>query len=93
MSRSLSSISSRSRSLSGCGPQRPGCQRGVVVSICVSVGQIRFEVQFYEIRRNFQVYGTDGLLDRMPGAKGPHPNRIARLCPEIQKIDLAWSYS
>ena len=33
--------------------------------------------QFYEIRRNFQTYGAEGLLDRMPGAKGPHPNRVA----------------
>lgn len=32
--------------------------------------------QFYEIRRNFQTYGADGLLDRLPGAKGPHPNRV-----------------
>lgn len=33
--------------------------------------------QFYEIRRNFQTYGGDGLVDRLPGAKGPHPNRVA----------------
>jgi len=33
--------------------------------------------QFYEIRRNFQTYGADGLLDRLPGAKGPQPNRVA----------------
>jgi hypothetical protein len=26
--------------------------------------------QFYEIRRNFQTYGADGLIDRLPGAKG-----------------------
>lgn len=32
--------------------------------------------QFYEIRRNFQTYGADGLIDRLPGAKGPHPNRV-----------------
>jgi hypothetical protein len=32
--------------------------------------------QFYEIRRNFQTYGAEGLLDRLPGAKGPHPNRL-----------------
>jgi transposase InsO family protein len=32
--------------------------------------------QFYEIRRNFQTFGADGLLDRMPGARGPHPNRV-----------------
>jgi hypothetical protein len=33
--------------------------------------------QFYEIWRNFQTYGADGLLDRSPGARGPHPNRVA----------------
>jgi len=32
--------------------------------------------QFYEIRRNFQTYGAEGLLDRLPGPKGPHPNRV-----------------
>ena len=32
--------------------------------------------QFYEIRRNFQTYGAEGLIDRLPGAKGPHPNRV-----------------
>ena len=31
--------------------------------------------QFYEIRRNFQTYGAEGLIDRLPGARGPHPNR------------------
>lgn len=33
--------------------------------------------QFYEIRRNFQTLGADGLLDRLPGAKGPQPNWVA----------------
>ena len=32
--------------------------------------------QFYEIRRNFQLYGAEGLLDKLPGAKVPHPNRV-----------------
>jgi transposase InsO family protein len=32
--------------------------------------------QFYEIRRNFQAYGADGLIDRLPGTRGPHPNRV-----------------
>lgn len=41
--------------------------------------------QFYEIRRNFQTYGADGLIDRIPGARGPHPNRVA---PEIEKAIL-----
>ena len=34
--------------------------------------------QFYEIRRNYQTYGAEGLIDRLPGARGPHPNRV---CP------------
>lgn len=32
--------------------------------------------QFYEIRRNYQTYGAEGLIDRLPGCKGPHPNRV-----------------
>lgn len=32
--------------------------------------------QFYEIRRNFQTYGSQGLVDRLPGTRGPHPNRV-----------------
>jgi hypothetical protein len=32
--------------------------------------------QFYEIRRNYQMFGVDGLIDRLPGAKGAHPNRV-----------------
>lgn len=42
--------------------------------------------QFYEIRRNFQTYGADGLIDRLPGAKGPHPNRVPA---EIEAAVLA----
>ena len=33
--------------------------------------------QFYEIRRNYQTDGAEGLIDRLPGAKGPHPNRVS----------------
>ena len=33
--------------------------------------------QFYEIRRNFQTYGSEGLIDRLPGTRGPHPNRVS----------------
>ena len=33
--------------------------------------------QFYEIRRNFQTFGAEGLIDRLPGARGPHPNRVS----------------
>ncbi len=38
--------------------------------------------QFYEIRRNFQTYGADGLLDKLPGAKGAHPNRVDAVVEE-----------
>lgn len=44
--------------------------------------------QFYEIRRNFQTYGAQGLLDRLPGPKGPHPNRVSE---EIEKVILDYS--
>ena len=42
--------------------------------------------QFYEIRRNYQTYGAEGLIDRLPGARGPHPNRVA---PEVEAAILA----
>ena len=42
--------------------------------------------QFYEIRRNFQTYGAEGLIDRLPGARGPHPNRVPQ---EIEEAVLA----
>ena len=44
--------------------------------------------QFYEIRRNYQTYGAEGLIDRLPGAKGPHPNRVAA---EIEEAILEHS--
>ena len=42
--------------------------------------------QFYEIRRNYQTYGADGLIDRLPGARGPHPNRVPE---EVEAAILA----
>ena len=39
-------------------------------------------VQFYEIRRNFQTYGAHGLLDRLSGPGGPHPNRVPAVVEE-----------
>ena len=33
--------------------------------------------QFYEIRRNYQTFGAEGLLDKVRGAKSPHPNRVS----------------
>jgi transposase InsO family protein len=48
---------------------------GNVSKACKTIGYSR--QQFYEIRRNFQTYGAAGLIDRLPGARGPHPNRVA----------------
>jgi len=47
---------------------------GNVSKACKMMGYSR--QQFYEIRRNFQTYGADGLIDRLPGPRGPHPNRV-----------------
>ena len=44
--------------------------------------------QFYEIRRNYQTCGSQGLPDRLPGAKGPHPNRVEQ---HIEEEILAYS--
>lgn len=44
--------------------------------------------QFYEIRRNYQTYGASGLVDRLPGARGPHPNRVS---DEVEQAILAYS--
>src|SRR5690554_4044532 len=33
--------------------------------------------QFYEIRRNYQTFGSEGLIDKLPGPRGPHPNRVS----------------
>ena len=53
----------------------PSASSGQVVSkACRIVGYSR--QQFYEIRRNFQTYGADGLLDRIAGPRNPHPNRV-----------------
>ena len=34
--------------------------------------------QFYEIRRNYQTYGAEGLIDRLPGARGRIPTGSLR---------------
>jgi hypothetical protein len=46
-----------------------------VSKACKALGYSR--PLFYEIRRNFQTYGAEGLIDRLPGTRGPHPNRVA----------------
>ena len=50
-------------------------QLGSVTQACRVMGYSR--QQFYEIRRNFQTYGAEGLIDRLPGPRGPHPNRVS----------------
>jgi len=55
-------------------PRKLAQELGNVSKACRIVGYSR--QQFYEIRRNFQLHGADRLLDRLPGAKGPHPNRV-----------------
>jgi len=59
---------------------------GNVSKACRLTGYSR--QQFYEIRRNYQLYGAEGLLDRLPGPKGPHPNRVSE---EIEAAILAYS--
>src|SRR5215467_7998873 len=50
---------------------------GNVSKACRVMGYSR--QQFYEIRRNFQTYGADGLLDRLPGADKSKPDPQSRL--------------
>jgi len=48
---------------------------GNVSQACKIIGYSR--EQFYEIRRNFQTFGAEGLLEKSRGAVGPHPNRAS----------------
>ena len=57
-----------------------------VSKACKIIGYSR--QQFYEIRRNYQTYGAQDLVDRLPGPKGPHPNRVAK---EIEKAILDYN--
>ena len=56
---------------------------GNVSKACRVMGYSR--QQFYEIRRNYQTYGSQGLIDRLPGPRGPHPNRVSE---EIEQAVL-----
>jgi len=62
--------------------------RGNVSKACKIMGYSR--QQFYEIRRNYQTFGTEGLLDRLPGPRGPHPNRVEE---QVETAILAYSLS
>jgi len=55
-----------------------------VSKACKTMGYSR--QQFYEIRRSFQMYGSQGLIDRLPGPRGPHPNRVEEA---VEKAILA----
>jgi len=46
---------------------------GNVSEACRRIGYSR--EHFYEIRRNYQTFGSEGLLDKARGPKNPHPNR------------------
>jgi transposase InsO family protein len=48
---------------------------GNVSEACRRIGYSR--EQFYEIRRNYQTFGSQGLLDKVRGPKNPHPNRAS----------------
>ena len=48
---------------------------GNVSEACRRIGYSR--EQFYEIRRNYQTFGSQGLLDKARGPKNPHPNRAS----------------
>ncbi len=61
-------------------------EMGNVSKACKFMGYSR--QQFYEIRRNYQTYGSEGLLDKLPGATGPHPNRVSE---EIEEAILNYS--
>ena len=57
-----------------------------VSKACKLIGYSR--QQFYEIRRNYQTYGAEGLLDKLPGCKGAYPNLVV---PEIEQVILDYS--
>ena len=59
---------------------------GNVSKACKVMGYSR--QQFYEIRRNYQTYGSQGLVDRLPGPRNPHPNRVSE---EVEKAVLSYS--
>lgn len=59
---------------------------GNVSEACRIAGYSR--QQFYEIREAYRLQGAEGLVDRRPGPKGPHPNRVGA---GIEAAVLAWA--
>ena len=62
---------------------------GNVSEACKRIGYSR--EQFYEIRKNYQAFGAEGLLDKVRGPKNPHPNR-ASLEQEKAVMDYCLEY-
>jgi hypothetical protein len=60
---------------------------GNVSKACKIMGYLR--QQFYEIRRNYQTSGSQGLVDKLPGPRNPQPNRAS---DEIEKAILEYSF-
>ena len=61
---------------------------GNVSKACKVIGDSR--QQFYELRRNFQTYGADGLIDRLPGPRNPHPNRVPEAVEQAILESTPW---
>lgn len=59
---------------------------GNVSKACRLTGYSR--QQFYEIRRNYQTFGSEGLIDRIAGPRAPHPNRVPS---EVEESILAYA--
>jgi transposase-like protein len=56
---------------------------GNVSEACRRIGYSR--EQFYEIRGNYQTFGSLGLLDKLREPRNPHPNRASE---EQEKVIL-----
>ena len=63
---------------------------GNVSKACRVMGYSR--QQFYEIRRNFQTFGAEGLLDRMAGARAPHPpsKNVGPFPAAVVRYEATW---
>ena len=57
-----------------------------VSKACKIMGYSR--TQFYEIRRNYQSFGSEGLLDKVRGPNNPHPNRVSE---ELEKAIMDYT--
>jgi hypothetical protein len=58
-----------------------------VSKVCKVMGYSK--QQFYEIHRNYQTFGSEGLIDKLPVPRGPHPNRVSAEI-ETPFLNTAW---